>query len=309
MDSTHRISVALCTYNGAKYLDAQLESLLRQRMPAWEVVVSDDGSTDATPEIIARYRNRFPRMHILDNGCRLGPTRNFFLVFRACGGTFIAPCDQDDEWHEDKLASLVGTIGSADLAYCDSELIDVDGSDLGRKVSDYYRMYAGDDPRVFTLTNCVSGHASLFRRSLIDAIPPPPQQSIYYDWWLAIAAAARGGIRYVDRPLTRFRQHTDSVSHFTGGAGKDRVAQWRQETCNLESLSLVVSDPGTDEFFRAIAALWRRRRGRRFSSDLFSFALRNRHILFALRRTPPALRWRHALKFLSVPSELREYRE
>ncbi|MCE0745352.1 glycosyltransferase, partial [Acetobacter sicerae] len=99
-----KISVALATYNGAQYLREQLDSIAKQTILPFELVVSDDGSTDQTLDIILDFASTvsFP-VRILENKQKLGYRRNFLHVAKACYGEAVAFCDQDDIWHNDKL--------------------------------------------------------------------------------------------------------------------------------------------------------------------------------------------------------------
>ena len=90
-----RISVALCTLNGEKFLRTQLASLVDQTMQIDELVVFDEGSTDKTMEILLQYKDRLP-MQIHQNATRLGTYRNFEKAISTCTGDYIFPADQDD---------------------------------------------------------------------------------------------------------------------------------------------------------------------------------------------------------------------
>lgn len=209
--STPRVSIALSTYNGERFLRAQLDSLLAQTVADLEIVVVDDGSCDATPRILDEYATRDARLRWSSNPGNLGPTRSFERAFSQCRGAFIAPCDQDDVWDARKLEVLLGAIDGVDLAYCDSEYIDGDGVPLGGRLSCHRRMLDGRDPLPWLFSNTVSGHAMLVRRSLVDAARAAPAGA-YFDWWLALCAAGRGGVRYVPEPLVRFRRHEAAYS-------------------------------------------------------------------------------------------------
>jgi len=100
-----RLSVAMCTCNGAPYLRAQLRSLAAQSRVPDEVVVCDDVSSDATCDIIADFATRAPfpvRLHV--NARRLGWTKNFEQAVALCDGELIALSDQDDVWYPYKIA-------------------------------------------------------------------------------------------------------------------------------------------------------------------------------------------------------------
>ncbi|MFL5505263.1 MAG: glycosyltransferase, partial [Gemmatimonadales bacterium] len=105
------VSVVLCTYNGARYLPEQLDSLARQSLPPTELVVRDDDSTDETASLVAAFAERAPfPVRWTCNAERLGPTRNFGAAIADATGEFVALCDQDDVWLPEKLERVVGAL-------------------------------------------------------------------------------------------------------------------------------------------------------------------------------------------------------
>lgn len=220
MSSEHPlISIALCTFNGETYLPAQMESLLHQDWENLEIVAVDDGSTDGTREILSEFARRDARIRLYLNEQNLGFLSNFQKAFALTKGDLVAPCDQDDWWHPTKLSRLQAAIDGKDLAYCDSLLIDESGHSLNRRISDILEMYSGEDPAAFVFANCISGHALLVKRSLLEeALPLPP--GFFHDWWLAFAATARNGVVYVPEPLVHYRQHPTTQTHIGRKADK-----------------------------------------------------------------------------------------
>jgi glycosyltransferase involved in cell wall biosynthesis len=294
-----RISIALCTYQGAAHLREQLESLLAQDYPNLELVAFDDASTDDTWNILQAYAPRFGAAQLMRNEVNLGLQANFQQAFLACSGEWVAPCDQDDRWAPRKLSRLLeqAQAAHADLAYCDSELIDAHGQPMGQRVSDRYCMVSGDDPRMFTFSNCVSGHAMLLRHSLLArALPIPP--GVYYDWWIASMAAATSRIVYVDEPLVQFRQHSGNASSFTGrhraAAASHQADAWSRQTLGLEALARL---PGVYQpFFREVLDCWTRREGRWVTPQLAALLYRNRIAVFAMKKS--SFKARHVIKYL-----------
>ena len=101
-------SVALCTYNGNKFLKEQLDSILAQNLPVDEIVICDDGSTDGTLLILKDYKNKFPELfHVIVNPENLGYVKNFEKALSLCTSDLIFLCDQDDIWHKDKVGHIV----------------------------------------------------------------------------------------------------------------------------------------------------------------------------------------------------------
>ncbi|NEH33262.1 glycosyltransferase, partial [Rhizobium ruizarguesonis] len=120
------------TYNGHTYLPELLASLEAQSWPNLEVVVSDDASTDGTPELLATYSGRFP-VRLVASGERVGIVRNFERALAGCRGEYIALADQDDVWAPEKLTDLMRELRQVEqakgrntpaLAFCDIELVD-----------------------------------------------------------------------------------------------------------------------------------------------------------------------------------------
>lgn len=205
------VTVALCSWNGARFLPEQLASVLAQEDVAFEVVAVDDASDDDSVRILQRFAERDARVRVVVHAGNRGATASFEHAMSLARGEFIAPCDQDDIWHPRKLARLVQAIGRRDLAYCDSDLLDADGGRLGRTLSSGRAMFAGEACLPLLFRNSVSGHAMLVRRSLFEAAHPFPA-GVFHDWWLALWAANRAGVVYVDEPLVGFRRHGGSAS-------------------------------------------------------------------------------------------------
>lgn len=115
------ISVALPVYNGALYLEQQLNSILEQLEPGDEIVAAYQPSSDNSLEILERYQRSDERVKILHND-RKGITSNFQLALEYCGGDYIFLCDQDDVWLPEKRQSVVSAFrsGGADLILHDA---------------------------------------------------------------------------------------------------------------------------------------------------------------------------------------------
>lgn len=208
------ISVALCTYNGATFLQKQLDSIISQNWPNLEIIIVDDASTDETQKILQLFKEKYPKTSLHFNNTNLGFAVNFEKAISLTTGEFVAPCDQDDWWDPSKLTSLYNKIGDCGIAYCDSLLIDAYGKSLDIRVSDLLNMYSGNDPRALVFKNCASGHAQLIRRSVILRALPFPT-GCFHDWWLAFVAASTSGIVFLPKILVHYRQHTKTQTDLT----------------------------------------------------------------------------------------------
>lgn len=213
MPNSHNpnISIVIATYNGAKYLREQLDSIAAQTMPAYEIIIQDDCSEDETVAIIESYSSKLP-IKLFQNPQNLGYIRNFESALSKAQGEFIALCDQDDVWKPEKLEWLMQTIGTKSLAYADSMLIDSDGNPIGKTLSKKLRnrFIEAPSPLCFVYDNCVSAHAILLRRSLLKHLFPFPRY-LYFDAWIAACAASHKGIGYIDEPLVGYRQHASNT--------------------------------------------------------------------------------------------------
>lgn len=251
------ISIAMCTFNGERFLAAQLESLIAQTWDNLEIVVVDDCSNDGTVAILEKFACRDSRIQIHKNTQNLGVNKNFSRAMSLCKGELIAPCDQDDIWHYNKLSRLHAQIGGHVMSYCDSELITEDGIAMNMRISDRIHMYQGDDPTVFTFWNCVSGHAMLFRRSLLDFALPIPDIK-FHDWWLAFLATTNGAIVYLNEPLVQYRQHHNSQTDLSRLNKKkdagNRTSLFKERTQWLAHLATVQSTQ--KPYFFELHRLW-----------------------------------------------------
>ncbi len=203
------VSIAVCTYNGEKFLIEQLDSLLGQSYRHIEVIVVDDCSKDDTFSILKQYKEKNSNFKAYQNDQNLGYIKNFEKAISLCNGDYIALCDQDDIWDHSKIELQLDSIGDHALIYHDSEFIDDQGRSLGKKKSNVLNMYQGDSSIPFLFFNCVSGHACLFNRKLIPYCLPFPKE-IFHDRWLTFAATNNGGITYLDKALVKYRQHENT---------------------------------------------------------------------------------------------------
>lgn len=203
------ISIAVCTYNGDKYLRQQLDSIVNQTYPNLEIIIVDDVSSDKTMEILQEYDCMYTMLRVIRNELNLGYAKNFEKAIGLCNGEYIALSDQDDIWAHNKIQLLKDNIEDKVMIYHDSEFIDQTGQSMNKYVSNVFNMYEGNSSLPFLFDNCVSGHAVMFKKSLCKNIFPFPEK-LYHDWWMAFIAAENGGIKYYDRALVHYRQHANS---------------------------------------------------------------------------------------------------
>lgn len=205
------ISIALTTYNGEKYLRKLLDSIFAQSYQNIEVIACDDNSTDSTPEILNEYAQKFGlRYHT--NEIRQGFVKNFEKALTLCQGVYIALADHDDIWLNNKLEVLIKEIGNHFLIHSDAYIIDNEDNIVSNSYTAYakklIKMYR---PHEFFFHNSVTGCTSLINKSLLEKALPFPDNCLSHDWWLALVAIKLKGIKYLNIPLIKYRQHPSNV--------------------------------------------------------------------------------------------------
>lgn len=204
------ISVAMCTYNGEKYLAEQLDSILNQSYRNLEIIIVDDCSTDNTVSLLNDYASRDDRIRVLQNESNLGFVRNFEKAINACSGNLVALADQDDIWFPDKLRRLSEDIGDNWLIYSKVAVVDGDGVERNETFPRVNRL-DGQCPLSLIMNNCVTGHACLIRQELLEIAMPFISNMPYHDQWIAIVAASRGRLKAGDEVLSYYRKHNSNA--------------------------------------------------------------------------------------------------
>jgi len=165
-DDQPLISIALCTYNGETFLSEQLDSILNQDYKNFELIISDDCSTDNTSIILQDYNSRDQRIEILKSDYNQGYILNFEKAIKHCKGEILFLSDQDDIWVKSKLTEISNCfVNNIDLVFHDSLFIDEKGKSLQRKMSDRFTLDQKINPLSFILFNAISGHALAFRKN------------------------------------------------------------------------------------------------------------------------------------------------
>lgn len=233
MNANPLVSIVLGTYNGEKYLEEQIDSILRQTYNNIELIVTEDCSTDSTRTMLKKIASKHNNVHVYFNETNLGLVRNFEKAVGYAQGKYIAFADQDDVWLPEKIQLLVDNIGDNMLVYSDSAYIDAEGCLTGKKISSYRNMMSGKN--LYALDSdsgiWIAGHATMFRRELLDLALPFPVY-ISHDTWLAYIAMLKGTIIFVPDALVLYRQHGNNM---VGGLGchkmfkKNKVVETKSE--------------------------------------------------------------------------------
>lgn len=220
--SSHRlaVSVALCTYNGARFVAAQLRSILAQSWPPDEVVICDDGSSDDTVAVVKRIRqDTGANIRLFVNCENLGFLRNFEQASGLCEGDIVFLSDQDDVWYPERIETMLEPFlesGNVCLVYSDAEIVGADLKPLGGTVFGTRRVARLRDGNNRDIAEVVlhpdlKGCLTAWRSSLRSVAFPIPESAQELGWghdhWLATIAHAVGEIRAIDRVLMCYRLH------------------------------------------------------------------------------------------------------
>lgn len=217
---TPKISIALCTHNGERYLAEQLQSILSQTCSPYELVVCDDASEDSTTAIVEAFAAKAPfNVLLYRNPQRLGIGANFEQAIRLCTGNIIALCDQDDVWLPNKLATFAESFKTEnDWICCDAEVCDAELHPLGYTLwqrvgfDNSERKTARDGQFIDVLIKhyVVAGATLAFKAEARDQILPIHCEW-HYDAWLAAVLAATEKGALVELPLQLYRQHSGNA--------------------------------------------------------------------------------------------------
>jgi glycosyltransferase involved in cell wall biosynthesis len=269
------VHILLATYQGAVFIEQQLQSLAAQTHGAWTLTISDDGSQDGTLAICEAFARQVPQPVRIVQGPRQRATANFFHLMHAVGpvqdGDLLAFCDQDDVWLPGKLAQAVGQMGAAaadpnrPLLYCSrTQLVDDDLRPLGMSYLPRRPLGFGNA----LLQNVANGNTMVFNLPLLQMLRRVrAEHAVLHDWTAYIAATGCGGqVLFDPQAHVLYRQHPHNIIGAADGrldqmrrlgwVFRGRYRQWGEQT------SCIVDDlwPFLDEAARAQATAFRRMR-------------------------------------------------
>lgn len=243
------VSIAVCTYNGGRFLKDQLKSIVNQTVAPNEIVICDDGSSDDTWLILQQFKDACPDINIqlTRNASTLKTIKNFEKAIRSCSGNFIFLCDQDDIWEPDKIERMVyfAKKTKALFLFTNGNLIDENNHLLNRDLwgslnftSDKQRSWARNINAVIDLLNFrnyATGATGMVKRELLgSALPLNAPFGFYHDAWFALHAAAKNRLRFMDEKLIRYRIHAAQQVGITPH-GKNADAAFSQPYLTYET--------------------------------------------------------------------------
>lgn len=217
-------SVCVATYNGERYIEAQLRSILAQIAESDEVIVSDDGSTDRTLEIIGSIGDK--RIRVVHSTAHYFRD-NFANALRHAKGEIIFLSDQDDVWLDGKYDRCIAELKNVDLVCTNAKETD---KDLNVINEDFFSVYhSGTGILKNCLNNTYYGACMAFRRKVLnDALPFPETHEIGHDVWLGLVAEMTGTVRFIDTPYLLYRRHAGTVTNTNHLLTRSNRPLWRK---------------------------------------------------------------------------------
>ncbi|MFC1224278.1 glycosyltransferase family 2 protein [Pedobacter sp. BG31] len=207
-----RVDILMATYNGAKYIEEQILSLINQSYQDWTLLIHDDGSQDGTVDILEMFVQKDNRINFIQDGIRCGGAANNFIhLFKYSTADMIIFCDQDDIWLELKLEKLVALIADEEMpcaGYCNAFAYRE-----GRVTAEKVNLFDRHDLRDSLFLNSgAQGSSLIFNRALLNEIIDPPQYVFMHDHLVTIAAVTFGKLKCLDESLMLYRQHDNNVT-------------------------------------------------------------------------------------------------
>lgn len=221
------ISVCVATYNGEKYLAEQIESILSQLAPEDEVIVSDDGSTDRTRDIVLEWMAKDARV-VLHEGPKRGIVANFAHAIAQANGTIIFLADQDDVWLPNKVQVICAYFNarpSTQVVISDLKIVDATLQEWSPSYFAYRKVKNGFLNNL--MRNGYIGAGMAFRGELKEKILPIPPQVPMHDMWIGLIGEWRHQTVFLREVLTLYRRHGQNASDIVTKTSFLKKLRWR----------------------------------------------------------------------------------
>lgn len=222
----YSIDVIITTYNGSKYLPAQIDSILNQTYSNFKVIVINDCSEDNTFNILEFYKSKLgEKFTIINNTENIGLVKSIEKGIQASNSDIIFLADQDDYWNENKMSEFVKLFGQkkAWLLYSNFEVVDEGLNKILDKKANIKQLNKFTHLKLLN-GNAVPGSTLAFKKELKSYILPFPEGLYIHDWWIVVNAYMFGSIYKSNKKLLKYRQHTNnSIGAFTKKYSKESL--------------------------------------------------------------------------------------
>lgn len=213
-----KIDILLATYNGEKFVKDQIESILNQTYEDFNLIISDDASTDNTLNILEEYEKKDTRIKVFKKEKNEGLIANFEFLLKNVTSDYFMFSDQDDIWKKDKIEKSINKLKeeNSGLVYTDLEIVDESLNVIYPSYWKYKKIYNKikkyNNFEALYLNNFVTGCTILAKSKYIKDILPLPRNSkfVLHDYWTALIISAKDKISFVEEPTIQYRQHKNN---------------------------------------------------------------------------------------------------
>lgn len=211
-----KVAILMSTYNGERYLDEQIQSIINQTYSNWVLYIRDDGSNDNTPQIIEKYANSHQNIIFFnqENIKNVGVVRSFMDLLEHVSADYYMFSDQDDVWLKDRVKDIINSVKQNEpgpaCVFTDLEIVNQELTPIRRMNGEN----VWTDFLLLLFTNCITGCAMALNDELKGLIKFNEINYRYvfmHDWWIGLLAAAFGKLVYLDKTTILYRQHGDNV--------------------------------------------------------------------------------------------------
>ena len=239
------IDILMAVYNGEKYLEEQLESIINQSFSKWQLIIHDDGSKDSSLAIIQKYEKKYPeKIKAIYDDMKFGSSKdNFVHLMKYSKADYVMFADQDDVWEKDKVKHSYMTIrkletkmpaGLPILVHGDLEVVNehletVSASLFQMQKLDYKKSKFKD----YLVQNNVTGCTIIINKILKELCCDMPKEAIMHDWWLALTASAFGCVYGINKSDIKYRQHENNVE---GAKNLHSPVYLAKKVCNKKEI-------------------------------------------------------------------------
>ena len=220
-----KVAIVMSTYNGEKFIEEQLDSILNQTYKNIEIIVRDDGSKDNTVNIVKEYQKKYNNIKLYE-GENLGFVKSFFELLKLEEADYYAYADQDDVWYENKIELAVNSLNKLDdtkpnMAFGNSDYYDENMKFLS----------SGPKNKKYSFLNslfaCVTqGMTMTVNKKTRDMIiESMPKTCFFHDWWTYILCVGLGNVAYDNETVVKYRRRKQNAT--SEGQGYIRLLVWR----------------------------------------------------------------------------------
>lgn len=263
-----KVAILLATYNGEKYVEEQIESLMTQKGIETKLYIHDDLSTDNTMSIVEKMSSKYPnRITLINSTQNLGVVKSYQFLLDNVEADFYFFSDQDDVWCEDKVIQEINILAMSEkrpaLVYSDLQIVDANLNVISNSMFNHMNVKNTDKLCMLLVQNVITGNTVGFnlslRNLLVNVFRMDNESVLMHDGWIGLIASIYGDLSFLNKPTIYYRQHTNNVVGAKKGKLRKifQINRLRRSIINTilqakeldKKLSLI---PDTDENFCGI---------------------------------------------------------